>query len=87
MIPIALHRYIIVFIISFNLFKLFVSCVNAYKQREPTDLNNDKMSRSTWKPFCNSAYLLEATIKNKWPSLTFITVSFFVHCVAITFFR
>ena len=63
MIPIALHRYTIVFIISFNLFKLFVSCVNAYKQREPTDLNNEKMSRSTWKPFCNSAYLLEATIK------------------------
>lgn len=63
MIPIALHRYIIVFIISFNLFKLFVSCVNAYKQREPTDLNNEKMSRSTWKPFCDSAYLLEATIK------------------------
>lgn len=55
MILIALRRYIIVFVISFNLFKLYVRCVNAYKQREPADLNNEKMSRSTWKPFCNSA--------------------------------
>lgn len=67
MILIALRRYIIVFVISFNLFKLYVLCVNTYKQREPTDLNNEKMSRSTWKPFCNSAKLLEVTIK-KWPS-------------------
>ena len=86
MILIALRGYIIVFIISFNLFKLFVPCVNAYKQREPTDLNNEKMSRSTWKPFCNSAFLLGAITK-KWPSLTFITVSFFVHHVAKPFFR
>lgn len=47
MILIALSRYIIVFVISFNLFKLFVSCVHAYKQREPADMNNEKMLRST----------------------------------------